>query len=233
MLFTLLIVVAILGIVLHELFVVIRDKRHVRRLPPPSITLTQAAAYQNQVFQEICRRSTGPNWRGVRMADYFTDHGWNRADAMLILAEPLKHRMIKACGWKFGTYGPTRTGWDEYRKNFMWSGGSEAVHISASSGGFIVANVSSPHAVAQGGHDNTADVHDISHRQLIDALRQDARSADSDEAVRAQEYADDLTEAVQTEDPHRTDQILTRINALLTSARSAFALTRDLLPPGT
>ncbi|MGP3974345.1 hypothetical protein ACTWQF_10030 [Streptomyces sp. 8N114] len=228
-----LILVAILCIVLRELFVVVRNKRHIRRLPPPSITLAQAAAYQNQVFQEICRRSTGPSWRGVCMADYFMDHGWNRAGTMLILAEPLKHRLIKTCGWKFGIYGPTRTGWDEYRKNFMWAGGSEAVHISASSGGFIVANVSSPHAVAQAGHGNTADVHAVSHRQLFDALREDARSADPDEAVRAQEYADDLTEAVQTENPHRTDRILARINALLTSARSAFALTRDLLPPGT
>ncbi|WP_019354848.1 hypothetical protein [Streptomyces sp. AA1529] len=231
-LFTL-IVLATLCIVLRELFVVVRDRRHRGRLPPPSITPAQAATYQNQVFREICRRSTGPGWRGIRMADYFADQGWNRADAMLILAEPLKHRLIKTYGWKSGTYGPTQAGWDEYRKNFMWAGGSEAVHISAHSGGFVVANVGSPHAVAQGGHGNTAGVHDVSHRQLIDALRADARSADPEEAVRAQEYADDLAEAVQAENPQRTDRVLARINALLSSARSAFALTSDLLPPGS
>ncbi|MGP3927259.1 hypothetical protein [Streptomyces sp. 8N616] len=228
-----LIAIIVLCMVLHGLFVGIRSKHHRRRLPHPSITPAQAAACQNQVFREICRRSKGPGWRAVRMADYFTDQGWNRADAMLILAEPLKHGLIKTYGWRFGMYGPTRTGWDEYRKNFMWAGGSEAVHISARSGGFIVANVNSPHAVAQGGHGNSADVRNVSHRQLIDALREDARSANPDEAVRAQEYADDLAEAVQTENPARADRILGRINALLTSANSAFALTRDLLPPGT
>jgi hypothetical protein len=68
---------------------------------------------------------------------------------------------------------------------------------------------------------------------VINALREDARSADPDEAVRAQEYADDLTEAVQTENSDRTDRILGRINALLATATAAFSLTRDLLPPGS
>ncbi|MFF1743588.1 hypothetical protein [Streptomyces mirabilis] len=166
------------------------------------------------------------------MADYFTDQGWNRADAMLILAEPLKHGLIKTYGWRFGTYGPTRTGWDEYRKNFMWQEGGGTVNISASGEGFVVANIDSHHAVAQGGDRNRADVRDVSHRQLVDALREDARSAEPDEAVRAQEYADDLAEAVQTESQARTDRILGRINSLLAAASSAFALTRDLLPPG-
>lgn len=231
---TLSLIIAIcLVLVLHQLFLGVRSRYHRRRLPPPSLTPGQAAALQNQVFREICRRSKGPGRRAVRMASYFTDQGWNRADALLILAEPLKHGLIKAYGWRFGIYGPTRTGWDEYRKNFMWAGGSEAVHISASSGGFIVANVNSPHAVAQGGHGNSAEARDVSHRQLIDALREDARSANPSEAARAQEYADDLTEAVQTESPARADRILGRINALLASASSAFTLTRDLLPPGT
>jgi hypothetical protein len=226
-------VIIVLGVVLHQLFLRIRSWHHRWRLPFPSLTAVQAAAFQNQVFREICRRSKGPHWQAVRMADYFTDQGWNRADAMLILAEPLKHGLIKTHGWQFGIYGPTRTGWLEYRKNFMWAGGSEAVHISSSSGGFIVANVNSPHAVAQGGHGNSADVRDVSHRQLIDALREDARSAHPDESVRAQEYADDLAEAVQTESPARADRILGRINTLLASASSAFTLTKDLLPPGT
>ncbi|WP_326806268.1 hypothetical protein OIE49_19015 [Streptomyces sp. NBC_01788] len=224
--------ITVLCLALRQLFVWIRGMHHRRRLPPPAITSAQAAACQNQAFYEICRRSRGPGWRAVRMAEYFTDQGWNRADAMLILAEPLKHGLIKVYGWRFGMYGPTRTGWDEYRKNFMWSGGSEVVNISAGSGGFVVANVHSSHAVAQGGVGNSAKVRDVSHRQLIDALREDARSAEPDEAVRAQEYADDLAEAVQTENPARADRVLGRINALLVAARSAFALTRDLLPPG-
>jgi hypothetical protein len=164
------------------------------------------------------------------MADYFVDQGWNRADAMLILAEPLKHGMIKVQGWRFGTYGVTRRGWAEYGKHFMWTGASD-MHISATSGGFVVANINSHHAVAQG-HDNSADLRDVSHRQLVNALREDARSADPGEALRAQEYADDLAEAVQAANADRTDRVLARINALLAGATSAFALTRGLLGPG-
>lgn len=95
------------------------------------------------------------------------------------------------------------------------------------------ANVNSPHAVAQGGRGNSADLRDVSHRQLINALREDARNADRDEAARAQEYADDLAEAVQTENSDRVDRIIGRINALLATAKAAFSLTKDLLPPGT
>jgi hypothetical protein len=227
-----LIAIVVFSVALHALFVRSRRFYHRWRLPPPSIAPAQVEACQKQVFREICRRSDGPGWR-VHAADYFIDRGWNRADVMLILAEPIKHGLIKIRGWQFGTYVLTRRGWDEYRKNFMWTGGGEAVHISATSGGFVVANVNSPHAVAQGGRGNSADLRDVSHRQLINALREDARSADPDEAVRAQEYADDLTEAVQTENSDRTDRILGRINALLATATAAFSLTRDLLPPGT
>lgn len=225
-----LVVVLLLCMALRALFVWSRGRYHRFRLPPPSLAADQVDAFRKQVFRELCRRSDGPRWR-VDMADYFIDRGWNRADAMLILAEPLKHGLIRIQGWRFGTYGLTRRGWAEYRKNFMWTGGSE-MHISATSGGFIVANVNSDHAVAQGGRHNSADVRDVSHRQLINALREDARSADTDESLRAQEYADDLAEAVQTANADRTERILGRINALLASATSAFALTRDLLRPG-
>ncbi|WP_335933640.1 hypothetical protein [Streptomyces sp. PTD5-9] len=79
---------------------------------------------------------------------------------------------------------------------------------------------------------NKADRRDVSNRQLIEALREDARGAEPDEAVRAQEYADDLADALGTGSSDRADRVLTRINTLLATARSAFLLTRELLPPG-
>ncbi|GGO46393.1 hypothetical protein GCM10012287_16590 [Streptomyces daqingensis] len=73
----------------------------------------------------------------------------------------------------------------------------------------------------------------VSQQKLVEALKEDARSAEPEEAVRAREYAEDLEEAVRTESPARADRILGRINTLLSSATSAFSLTRDLLPPGS
>ncbi|MET9591879.1 hypothetical protein ABZY45_12990 [Streptomyces sp. NPDC006516] len=73
----------------------------------------------------------------------------------------------------------------------------------------------------------------VSHRHLVEALRTDARVAEPAEAGRAQEYADDLAEAVQEENPARIDRVPGRVNALLATAASAFSLTRGLLPPGS
>ncbi|MEV8364381.1 hypothetical protein [Streptomyces niveus] len=227
---TLVIVLAILWAAANAMFSWIRGMYHGWKLPPPSISPALVQAYEKQVFREICRRSDGPGLQ-ISMNGYFAEQGWNRADAMLILAEPLKHRLIKAHGWQFGQYGPTRKGWVEYRRNFMWTGGGESVNISATTGGFVVANVSSSGAVAQAGYGNSADLRSVTHHQLIDALRQDARSAEPDEAARAHEYADDLAEAIQTENTDRTGRILGRINTLLETARAAFTLTRDMLPP--
>lgn len=67
---------------------------------------------------------------------------------------------------------------------------------------------------------------------MIDALRADADTATSDEAVRAREYADDLASAVEAQDADRTARILGRINTLLSTATAAFTLTRELLPSG-
>ncbi|GGO46396.1 hypothetical protein GCM10012287_16600 [Streptomyces daqingensis] len=86
----------------------------------------------------------------LRSISFHADYGWNRADAVLIVAEPVKHGLLKVRGWRFGSFSPTKAGWEEYRRNFMWSERSEAVHISASSGGFVVANVSSPHGYCSG-----------------------------------------------------------------------------------
>ncbi|MET8134753.1 hypothetical protein ABZV24_22845 [Streptomyces sp. NPDC005251] len=227
-----LIVPVVLCVALRALFVASRGMYHRWRLPRPSIALEQLETFQRQVFREVCRRSKDLSSQ-VRMANYFIGRGWNRADALLILHEPIKHGLIKIRGWRFGTYGPTRRGWAEYRKNFMWTGGSEAVDIRAEPGGFVAVNVNSPHAVAQAGPGNRVDQGDVSHRQLIDALREDARTAVPGEAARAQEYAEDLGEAVQAGSPDRTARILNRINALLVTAGSAFSLTRGLLPPGT
>lgn len=87
-------------------------------------------------------------------------------------------------------------------------------------------------AIAQGGDSNSAGMR-VSQQKLVEALKEDARSAEPEEAVRAREYAEDLEEAVRTESPARAGRILARINILLSSVSSAFSLTRDLLPPGS
>ncbi|MFB7914046.1 hypothetical protein [Streptomyces sp. NPDC056061] len=227
-----LLVVAIAYALLRALFLFARKTYHGWRLPPPSITSAHVGAFQRQTFQEICRRASRPG-QDVRMTDYFDGRGWNHADALLIVAEPLKHQMIKTRGWRFGVYCPTRKGWAEYRTNFMWTGSEEAVQIFADNGSFVATNINSPHASVQVRHGNTTDQRHVSNRQLIEALREDARRADGDEAVRAQEYADDLAEAVRTESSDRVNRVLGRVNALLATAQSAFSLTRELLPPSS
>jgi len=165
------------------------------------------------------------------MSGYFVRQGWNRADAMLVMAELVKHRLVRVEGWSFGKYAVTKRGWDKYGEIFL-AGSSQDVHISARDGGFVVANVHSPYGGAHGGTGNQAGRSDISHRELIHALRTDAEGATPDESVRAREYADDLSEAVQADNPDRTDRVLSRINQLLAGASSAFSLTRTLPHPG-
>ncbi|KAA6201940.1 hypothetical protein F2B00_12275 [Streptomyces parvus] len=199
------------------------------RLPPPTIRPAQVEHLEKAVFREICRRAKGPG-SDVDMQGHFDEQGWNRGDATLILAEPLKHKLISVRGWSRAVYFPTRRGWNEYRRRFMMA---DSVSITASPGGFVAANINSAHGVAQSGYGHRADRHDVSHQHLVEALRTDARAAEPSEGVRAQEYADDLAEAVQEENPARVDRILSRVNALLETATSAFSLTRGLLPPGT
>ncbi|MFF8911631.1 hypothetical protein [Streptomyces olivaceoviridis] len=227
----LVVVIALLCWAIYALFVSIRRAVHRRGLPPPSLARGQLEASQGEAFREICRRAASPGPR-VAMTDYFAERGWNRADAMRILAEPIKHKLIRVSGWRFGGYSVTRKGWSEYESKFIWAGG-EGVHISSASGGFVVANVNSPQAVAHGGYGNRANGPDIPHQQLIEALRTDAHAATPDEAVRAREYADDLASAVDAQDTDGTARILARINALLSTATAAFTLTRDLLRPGS
>jgi hypothetical protein len=143
-----------------------------------------------------------------------------------------QHKLIKVKGWRFGGYRVTRKGWSEYERKFIWTGG-EGVHISSTTGGFVVANVNSPQAVAHGGYGNRRNASDIPHQQLIDALRADAGAATSDEGVRAREYAGDLAAAVDAQDTDRTTSILGRINALLSTATTAFTCTREPLPPNS
>ncbi|MEU0743378.1 hypothetical protein [Streptomyces sp. NPDC006134] len=224
------VMIALLCWSVYALFVKIRGAVHRKGLPEPSLPPDQLEAYQGQAFREICRRAVRPGPHVV-MTDYFARRGWNRADVFLILAEPLKHKLIKVSGWRFGEYSVTRKGWSEYERKFIWMGG-EGVHISSASGGFVVANVHSPQAVAHGGYGNRTNTPDVPHQRLIDALRADADTATPDEAVRAREYADDLASAVDAQDADRTGRILGRINALLSTATAAFTLTRGLLPPG-
>lgn len=199
------------------------------RLPPSTILRSQVEHLEKVAFREICRMAKGPV-SDVDMRGYFDEQGWNRGDVALILAEPLKHKLISVRGWSRSVYFPTRRGWSEYRKRFMMA---DSVNITASAGGFVAANINSAHAVAQSGYGHQADRHDVSHRHLVEALRTDARAAEPAEAVRAHEYADDLAEAVQEENPARVDRILGRVNSLLATAASAFSLTRGLLPPGS
>jgi hypothetical protein len=224
------VVIALLCWALYGLFVWLRGLAHRWRLPRPTLGPGQLEMCQGQAFREICRRARNPG-TPVVMTVYFAERGWNRADALRILAEPLKHDLIKVRGWQFGRYSVTRKGWTEYESKFIWAGG-EGVNISAASGGFLVANVNSPQAVAHGGYGNRASGSDVPHQRLIDALRTDAAAAPTDEAVRAREYADDLDSAVEANDADRTARVLGRINALLTTATAAFTLTRELLPPG-
>ncbi|UFQ19416.1 MULTISPECIES: hypothetical protein [Streptomyces] len=225
------VLIALLCWLVHALFVWTRDAAHRRGLPPPSLAPAQLEACQGQAFREICRRAANPGIR-VEMTDYFTAQGWNRADVMRILAEPLKHKLIRVKGLRFGGYCVTRKGWADYESKFIWTGG-EGVHISSTSGGFVVANVNSPHAMAHGGYGNRPDAADIPHQRLTAALRADADSARPEEAVRAREYADDLASAVDAQDADRTARVLGRINTLLATATAAFTLTRELLPPGS
>ncbi|MFI5774734.1 hypothetical protein ACIA74_41030 [Streptomyces sp. NPDC051658] len=107
------------------------------------------------------------------------------------------------------------------------------MHITASAGGFAAVNVNSPHGVTQNsGRDSSADLSGISYHRLATALRADSESAQPEEAVRAREYAEDLTDAAGAQDTDRGNRVLGRVNALLTTASSAFILTRNLLPPG-
>ncbi|MEU4272104.1 hypothetical protein [Streptomyces sp. NPDC026092] len=217
---------------IYAIFVWIRGVVHRWRLPQPTLAQGQLEMSQGQAFRAICRQAQQPGVH-VAMNDYFAERGWNRADAMHILAEPLKHKLIKVKGWRFGGYSVTRKGWSEYRDKFIWTGG-DGVNISVKDGN-LVANVNSPHASAHGGYGNRAGALEIPHQRLIDALRADADAdtATPDEAVRAREYADDLASAVDAQDADRTTRVLGRINALLASASAAFTLTRELLPPGS
>jgi hypothetical protein len=229
MIWRLAVLIAVFCWLVYGLFVTVRTVVHRRGLPQPSVPPGQLELLQGRAFREICRRATGPGPRVV-MTDYFAQQGWNRADAMRVMAEPLKHELVKVKGWRFGGYGVTRKGWAEYESKFIWTGG-EGVHITATTGGFVVANVDSPQAVAHGGYGNRANASDIPHQQLIDALRADAATATPDQAARAREYADDLASAVDAQDTDTTTRILGRINSLVSTATAAFTLTRELLPP--
>jgi hypothetical protein len=73
---------------------------------------------------------------------------------------------------------------------------------------------------------------EATYRELVAALRADAGSAQGVDGQAARNYADDLEDALDTEDPSRIDRVLGRIKSLLDVATSAFALSRGLAPPG-
>jgi hypothetical protein len=73
---------------------------------------------------------------------------------------------------------------------------------------------------------------EAAYREVVAALRADARSAQGVDGQAARDYADDLEEALDAEDPPRVDRVLGRIKSLLDVATSAFALSRGLPPLG-
>ncbi|MFM9369821.1 hypothetical protein [Streptomyces sp. Da 82-17] len=91
-----LVLVLLLLLAVRGLFVWGRGAYHRRRLPARTLQPQQVEACQRQAFRELCRRADGPAAR-VDMNDWFTSQGWNRADALLVLSEPLKPDEVSSC----------------------------------------------------------------------------------------------------------------------------------------
>jgi hypothetical protein len=68
------------------------------------------------------------------------------------------------------------------------------------------------------------------YREIVDALRADATTAQGVDGHAARSYADDLEEALSADDPSRVDRVIGRIKGLLDVATSAFAMSRGLPP---
>ncbi|MFJ1937952.1 hypothetical protein ACIOGZ_35505 [Kitasatospora sp. NPDC088160] len=107
---------------------------------------------------------------------------------------------------------------------------SRQFNISASHGGFVGGfNIDSSGATAQAGGSNTADAQHAEYRRIADALRSDSESSTGAESHVARSYAEDLVEAAGSHDQARVDRLLMRIRELLSSASSAFTLTRGIM----
>ncbi|MEU9194889.1 hypothetical protein [Streptomyces hundungensis] len=104
----------------------------------------------------------------------------------------------------------------------------ENISIRADRGSIVGGiNIKSNGAAAQTGHSNEANLRYVAYQRVVEALRTDALATEGLEAAAAQNNADDLEEAAAAQDRPRIDRVLGRINSLLSTASSAFALTRE------
>ncbi|MFI0982603.1 hypothetical protein ACH4SP_37040 [Streptomyces sp. NPDC021093] len=177
-----------------------------------------------EVFTVIC--SLADPKTPVAMGRYFKDQGWNERDVREIL-RPINPSLITRQTPFFHVYMPTERGLNIYGGLIM-SDPAEHVNIWAGRGSFVGGiNIGSSGATAQAGHSNTAATRYATYQRIAEALRGDAEAAEGLEATSALDNADDLEEAIASQDQPRIDRILGRINSLLSGASSAFALTRE------
>ncbi|MEU8463716.1 hypothetical protein [Streptomyces sp. NPDC029003] len=123
-------------------------------------------------------------------------------------------------------------GWD-LAKGFMLGSRLQTCtimrHIWASEGSFVGGiNIKSSGATAQAGSLNSASTHVSVYKRVAESLRADAENANRLEADVARNYADDLTGAIGAQDQSRIDQVIGRIRGLISTATSAFSLTREI-----
>ncbi|WUX99189.1 hypothetical protein OG428_22975 [Streptomyces sp. NBC_01422] len=197
-----------------------------RRLPALSVPQQDIPKLAREAFEVICRSSSGPN-QPVNMSQYFKAQRWNERDIRCIF-DPISPVLVKQHGLFTRTYMPTERGLDVYGRIVM-SESAERVNIWASEGSFVGGiNIKSSGATAQAGSLNSAFTQVSIYQRVAESLRADAENANTLEADVACNYADDLTEAIGAQDQSRIDQVLGRINGLITTATSAFSLTREV-----
>lgn len=197
-----------------------------RRLPELSVPPEQIPMLAREAFEVICRHASGPD-HPVNMSRYFKARGWNERDIRCIF-EPISPVLVKQHSFFTRSYMPTERGLDVYGRMVM-SEPAEQINVWASGGGFVGGiNIKSGGATAQVGNMNSASAQLSAYQRVVESLRADAENADGLEADLARDYADDLADAVGTQDQSRIDQVIERINRLISSAGSAFSLTREI-----
>ncbi|MFF2748392.1 hypothetical protein ACFVVA_23005 [Kitasatospora sp. NPDC058048] len=203
-------------------------RRYLAGLPAPSVVPEHVPARARELLSVICAR-TGPQ-RHVSLGDYFAARGWNEADVRLVTRELLNRGLVIGHPSSRQYYAPTPLGADLYGRDLMSD--PQGININATHGSTVFGvNVHSEGATVQVGAGNHAAPRPFDFPTLVAALREDAATAQEIEALAARGHADDLEEAVATNDPARIDRVIGRVNALLVAATSAFAMTRGLLPP--
>ncbi|WP_405944303.1 hypothetical protein [Streptomyces sp. NBC_00932] len=197
-----------------------------RRCPALSVRPQDVPQLAREAFGFICRCASGPDGP-VDMSRYFEVRGWNEQDIRSIF-ESLCPVLVKRHSLFSRWYMPTERGLNVYGSSVM-SEPSEQVNIWASGGGVVGGiNIKSGGATAQVGSLNAASSQFATHQRVVEALRADAEGAEGLEADVAVAFADDLAEAVNAQDAGRVDQVLDRVRGLISTASSAFSLTREI-----